>query len=201
MSDSQLILAAVVVVAILIVAALAISMHQRGSQKERSATLRDSFGAEYDRTLADKGDARSAERELTDRQKRVAKLNIRPLTADEGQGFRNEWQAVQLSFVDDPALAARNADALVVRVMDIRGYPTGDFDQRFADLSVDHPAALDHFRSAHEIGLRYAQGQATTEDLRQAVVNEHALLTEFLDEVPAAEPASDATEVPTAVAV
>lgn len=201
MSDSQIIIAAIVVVAILIVAVLAISARQRSSQKQRSATLRNDFGAEYDRTLAEKGDARSAERELTDRQKRVAKLNIRPLTADEGQGFRNEWQAVQMSFVDDPAVAVRNADALVVRVMDVRGYPEGDFDQRFADMSVDHPGALDHYRGAHEIGLRHADGQASTEDLRQAVVHAQALFTELLDQQPAAEAVPVDAEVPTAVAV
>jgi hypothetical protein len=200
MSTEAFVVAAVVVVAILIVAAWSLSMRQRSGQRRRSETLRERFGPEYDRTLAEKGDARSAESELTARQNRVSKLNIRPLAVEEAVEFDNEWQAVQMGFVDDPAVAVRDADALVGKVMDARGYPEGDFEQRFADVSVDHPAALDPYRTAHEIGLRHAQGQATTEDLRQVMVNDHALFTALVDEKPTAE-TTPVAEVPVVAAV
>ena len=89
---------------------------------------------------------------------------------------------MQARFVDDPSTAVRDADALVGRVMEARGYPVGDFEQRSADVSVDHPTVVEHYRAAHDIALRHAQGQASTEDLRQAMVNYHALFTELLEE-------------------
>jgi FtsZ-interacting cell division protein ZipA len=197
MSSAAFIVAAVVIVAILIVAAWWYSTQQRSQKRQRSEQLRERFGPEYERTVAEKGDTRRAENELTARQKRVSQLNIRPLAADESQRFNDEWRAVQMSFVDDPSVAVRDADALVGRVMDARGYPEGDFEQRFADVSVDHPTALEHYRAAHEITLRHAQGQANTEDLRQAMVNDHALFTELLGEPGAVETRPD-TSVPTA---
>jgi hypothetical protein len=187
MSSEALVVAAVVTVAILLVAASAYSRRQRSQGQVRSEKLRERFGTEYERTVAEKGDTRSAESELTARQKRVSQFNIRPLAADEGRGFNDEWQAVQMGFVDDPSVAVRDADALVGRVMDARGYPEGDFEQRFADVSVDHQAALGNYRVAHEIVLRHSLGQASTEDLRQAMVNDHALLAELLDQSAAVE--------------
>ncbi|MGD0018286.1 MAG: hypothetical protein ABSD62_03450 [Candidatus Limnocylindrales bacterium] len=197
MSSEALIVAAVVIVAILIVAAWSLSMRQRTGQRQRSATLRERFGPEYERTVAEQGDTRRAEKELTARQKRVSQLHIRPLAADEGQHFNDEWLVVQAHFVDDPSASVADADALVGRVMDARGYPEGDFEQRFADVSVDHPTALEHYRAAHEIELRQAQGETSTEDLRQAVINYHALFTELIEEPVAIEIVPD-TEVPVA---
>jgi FtsZ-interacting cell division protein ZipA len=176
--DATLIIVAVVIIAILIVAVWWYSMRQR------SAKLQEKFGSEYERTVAAKGDTRKAEAELTDRQKRVSKLEIRPLAADERRRFNDEWQAVQARFVDDPSAAVRDADTLVGRVMEARGYPVGDFEQRAADVSVDHPAVLEHYREAHAIALRHAQGQASTEDLRQAMVHYRALCAELLEEPP-----------------
>jgi FtsZ-interacting cell division protein ZipA len=176
--DATLIIVAVVIIAILIVAVWWYSMRQR------SAKLQEKFGSEYERTVAEKGDTRKAEDELTDRQKRVSKLEIRPLVADERRRFNDEWLAVQARFVDDPSAAVRDADTLVGRVMEARGYPVGDFEQRAADVSVDHPAVLEHYRAAHEIALRHAQGQASTEDLRQAMVHYRALCAELLEEPP-----------------
>jgi len=192
MSTSMLIIGAVVIVAILVVAAWLYSSRQRGQTLQRSGQLRERFGSEYDRTLAEKGDARSAERELTARQKRVASFHIKPLDADEGKRFSGEWLAMKASFVDDPSAAVRDAEALLGQVMDARGYPTGDFEQRSADVSVDHSAALEHYRSAHETSLRDAKGEANTEDLRQAVINDHDLFAELIEE-PVATPV--ATEV------
>ena len=174
--DATLIIVAVVIIAILIVAVWWYSMRQR------SAKLQEKFGSEYERTVAEKGDTRKAEDELTDRQKRVSKLEIRPLAADERRRFNDEWRAVQARFVDDPSAAVRDADTLVGRVMEARGYPVGDFEQRAADVSVDHPSVLEHYRAAHAVALRHAQGQASTEDLRQAMVNYRALFAELLEE-------------------
>ena len=200
MSTAAFIVAAVVIVAILIVAAWLYSTRQRSHTNQRSQQLRDQFGSEYDRTVTEKGDSRSAEKELTARQKRVSQLTIRPIAADEGVRFSDEWRAAQGNFVDDPSAALRDADALVGRVMDARGYPEGDFEQRFADVSVDHPTTLGQYRTAHEIGLRHAEGHASTEDLRQAMVNDHALVTELLVDQPAVETVSG-TAVPAAVPV
>ena len=176
MPDATLIIVAVVIIAILIAAVWWYSMRQR------SAKLQEKFGPEYERTVAEKGDTRKAEDELTDRQKRVSKLEIKPLAADERRRFNDEWRAVQARFVDDPSAAVRDADTLVGRVMEARGYPVGDFEQRAADVSVDHPTVLEHYRAAHAVALRHAQGQASTEDLRQAMVNYRALFAELLEE-------------------
>ena len=174
--DATLIIVAVVIIAILVVAVWWYSMRQR------SAKLQEKFGPEYERTVAEKGDTRKAEDELTDRQKRVSKLEIKPLAADERRRFNDEWRAVQARFVDDPSAAVRDADTLVGRVMEARGYPVGDFEQRAADVSVDHPTVLEHYRAAHAVALRHAQGQASTEDLRQAMVNYRSLFDELLEE-------------------
>jgi hypothetical protein len=195
MSTEALVVAAVAVVVILIVAALLSSTRQQSQKRQRSEQLRERFGPEYERTLAEKGDARQTDKELTARQKRVSQLHIHALAAEEGQHFAEVWQAVQMGFVDDPSIAVRDADALVGRVMDARGYPEGDFEQRFADVSVDHPTTLGQYRAAHEITLRHAQGQASTEDLRQAMLNDHTLFTELLDAPGAVEVVPDA-EVP-----
>jgi FtsZ-interacting cell division protein ZipA len=185
MPDVTLIIVAVVIIAIVIVAVWWYLMRQR------SAKLQERFGPEYQRTVAEKGDTRKAEDDLRDRQKRVSQLEIRPLAVDERQRFSAEWQAVQAGFVDDPSTAVRDADGLVGRVMEARGYPVGDFDQRAADVSVDHPMVLEHYRAAHEIALRHAQGEASTEDLRQAIVNYRALFAELLEEPQAVETPPD----------
>ena len=181
MSIETLVVAAVALVVILIVAAWLSSTRQQSRKRQRSEQLRERFGPEYERTLAEKGDTRRAENELTARQKRVSQLHIHALAAEEGQHFAEEWQAVQMGFVDDPSIAVRDAEDLVGRVMDARGYPEGDFEQRFADVSVDHPTTLGQYRAAHEITLRHADGQASTEDLRQVMLSDHTMFTELLD--------------------
>ena len=185
MPIAAFIVAAVVIVAIVIVGARLHSTQQarqRIASEQRSEQLRQRFGPEYDRIVAEKGDVRSAESKLAARQERVTGFNIKPLTADEGKSFNDQWQVMQATFVDDPSTAVHDADALVAQVMAARGYPESDYEQRSADVSVDHPAILDHYRTAHEIALRDADGQANTEDLRQAVLNSHALFTEMVEE-------------------
>jgi FtsZ-interacting cell division protein ZipA len=191
MFSAALIIGAIVIVAILIVAAWSHSRRMRSDAQARSEKLQEQFGPEYARTVTEKGDTRSAEDELTSRQKRMAQFDIRPLAADEGQRFNDQWQAVQASFVDDPSAAVHDADALVGRVMVARGYPASDYEQRSADVSVDHPAVLAHYRAAHEIELRNAQGQANTEDLRQAVISSHVFFNEMVEEPRAVETQTD----------
>jgi hypothetical protein len=200
MSTEAMIIGAVAIVAILIVASFVYSKRVRTGNRQRSEQLREQFGSEYDRTIVDKGDIRHAESDLAARQKRVSKFDIRPLAADEGQRFSDEWQVVQASFVDDPSIAVRDADALLGRVMEARGYPAGDFEQRYADVSVDHPAALDHYRAAHETTLLDAKGEANTEDLRQAFINDHALFTELVDAPKTVDAVEAADETPVLVA-
>jgi FtsZ-interacting cell division protein ZipA len=181
MPAAALVIAAVVIVAILIVGLWSSARRQRSQGLARSEKLREQFGPEYDRTLAATGDAHRAEDELTARQERVSQFEIRHLGYEEGRRFNDEWQVVQAGFVDDPSTAVRDADALLGRVMAARGYPVSDFEQRSADMSVDHSPAMAHYRAAHETALRDAQGQADTEELRQAVISSHVLFNDLVE--------------------
>lgn len=158
-----------VVVAVLIIVGIGIS------SRRRSGHLKDRFGREYDRTVAAKGDRAKAEADLAEREKRVEKLHIRPLEADERREFLDRWAEVQARFVDDPARAVAFADALLGDVMKARGYPVSDFEQRAGDISVDHPIVVEHYHKSHEIAVRHGRGEASTEDLRQAMIHYRAL--------------------------
>lgn len=150
-------------------------------QKMRTKKLRGRFGPEYERTVEHIGDRRKAEDELEARRKRVAKFNLRPLSLEEQTRFGKEWAATQARFVDDPKGAVADGNRLVKELMQARGYPVGDFDQRAADISVDHPGVVSNYRSAREIAARSEQGKATTEDLRKAVVSYRELFEELLE--------------------
>lgn len=149
-------------------------------RNRRTENLRRRFGPEYERTVQEIG-PRRAESKLREREKRVEKFLIRPLSVSERQHFLAEWRAVQSRFVDDPRGAAEDADALVNKVMQSRGYPMSDFEQRAADISVDHPRVVETYRAAHEIALRQKRGQASTEDLRSALIYYRSLFDELLD--------------------
>jgi hypothetical protein len=151
-------------------------------QRQRSVRLRERFGPEYERTRAEVGDARRTEAVLAAREKRVEKFDIRALTPAETARFNEVWGHVQTLFVDDPKGAIAEADHLVNDVMTARGYPAVDFDQRTADVSVNHPMVVDHYRAARAIAVRNDTGGATTEDLRQAVIHYRALFEELLRE-------------------
>ena len=198
MAAEILIVAVIAIAAILVVAAWASSRRLRNQSRQRSQQLREQFGPEYERTVAEMGSARKAETELTARQQRVSGYDIRHLTSEEGQDFSDAWQVVQASFVDDPSAAVRDADVLVGKVMVARGYPVGDYEQRSADISVDHSQILSHYRAAHDIAERGALGHADTEDLRQAVVSSRVMFTELVEtlmpvEKPATVEAAEAT--------
>lgn len=169
-----------IVMVVIVVAVLAIAFVYL--QKQRSDKLRSRFGPEYDRLIEEEGGRRQAEAALEQRAKRVERLQIRPLSHDEHERFARAWQEEQARFVDNPSEAVLNADRLVGEVMKTRGYPVGDFEQRAADISVDHAPLVRNYRAAHTIALRDEDGQASTEDLRNAMVLYKELFIELLEE-------------------
>ena len=169
MNQSLLIVIAVAVVAVVIVAAILIS------RRRRSEHLKSRFGREYEHALEEKGDRAKGEAELAEREKRVEKLDIRPLDEAERKRFGERWTEVQARFVDDPPRALAFADSLLAEVMKARGYPVSDFDQRAGDISVDHPGVVEHYRAGHDIAMRHEHGKAGTEELRQAMIHYRAL--------------------------
>lgn len=174
--DPKMMAAIVAVIAILAIAAIVIL-----SRKRRSQHLKEHFGPEYDRAVAGRGDPAKAELELIKREKRVQSFSIKPLSPESRARYAEQWNEVQRRFVDDPGAATADADALVNQVMETRGYPVADFDQRAADLSVNYPRVVENYRSARTIAQRHASGQAGTEDLRQAMVYYRSLFSELLD--------------------
>ena len=150
-------------------------------RKRRTQTLREGFGPEYDRTVADAPSKREAEADLQERQRRREELDIKPLSPEAREHYLVAWRETQVRFVDDPAEAIGEADELIQRVMRDRGYPTEDFDQRAADISVDHPDVVNNYRAAHGISVAHTRGNASTEDLRQALVHYRALFDELLE--------------------
>jgi hypothetical protein len=169
-----------VVLVVLLLAALGLAAWAF-TQKRRTEELRDRFGPEYERAVHTTGDTRQAQAELEARQKRVEALNIRTLDPDERQRFADRWQATQAHFVDDPSGAIQDANDLVKDVMEARGYPVSDFEQRAADISVNHADVVTHYRAARAIALANERGEADTENLRQAMVHYRALFEELLE--------------------
>lgn len=170
-----------IVVAILAVLALSGVIALR---RQRSLKLREHFGPEYEHVVNEYGDKRRAEAELAAREERVKKLDIHPLTLEERDRFASAWQVAQARFVDEPSSAVDDADRLVNEVMAARGYPVGDFEQRAADISVDHPDVVTNYRGAR--GLAVANhngdnGKVSTEDLRQAMVHYRVLFEDLLE--------------------
>jgi hypothetical protein len=151
----------------------------------RRRGLQETFGPEYDRTVAEAPTRREAESELLEREKRREQLDVRPLEAAAQERYRKQWHRAQERFVDDPAGAVRDADRLIRDVMRERGYPVQDFEQRAADVSVDHPEVVANYRAAHGISVANERGRASTEDLRTAMVHYRSLFTELLEAQPA----------------
>ncbi len=171
---------AVIIVVVIIVIAVAIVM----AMAARRRRLQQQFGDEYDRTLADKESRRAAESELAERQRRVRKYDIRPLSAEARSRYQGEWQAIQEQFVDSPQTAVAEAYNLVTTVMQDRGYPSADDEQAADDLSVEHAATIGHFRSAQAITKEAAHGSVATEDLRQAFIHYRELFADLLGDAP-----------------
>ncbi|MFI8521877.1 hypothetical protein ACIGEZ_29295 [Streptomyces sp. NPDC085481] len=171
------ILAIVIPVAVVIaLIVLAVALNRRRRQR-----LREQFGPEYDRTVDDAGSRRAAEYDLASREQRHESLDIKPLSSGARERYAREWRGVQEEFVDRPDGAVHDADRLVTALMQERGYPTEDSEQRMRDLSVEHGRTLEHYRAAHEINaLSSTPKQATTEQLRGAMVHYRALFDELL---------------------
>jgi FtsZ-interacting cell division protein ZipA len=174
-----------IVAAIVVVAVLFNALRTR-----RSRSLQDQFGREYDRAVEKAGGRREAERELREREKRHDELELRPLSPDARERYLQQWQAAQGRFVDDPTGAVSEADELVQRVMRDRGYPVDDFEQRAADISVEHPGLVEKYRTADGIARASERGEASTEDLRHSVRHYRALFVELLEVDDDAEDAS-----------
>jgi len=166
-----------IVVAIALVAVLAAV----GYIVQRRRNLRERFGPEYARTVNERDSRVEAEQELRAREKRFAAFDIKPLAPDARQSYAERWNKLQERFVDSPAAAVSEADQLVQSAMAERGYPTESFDQQVSDLSVVHGRTMDHYRRAHDISDRASTDQASTEELRQAMVHYRALFEELLD--------------------
>jgi len=165
----------VVVIALILVAAWMLV------RRRRSHDLQQRFGPEYEHAVNVHGDRTKAEEELLERKRRVEKLHLVPLAPEQATRFADEWRMLQARFVDNPKGVLMDADRLVIELMRQRGYPMGDFDSRAADISVDHPAVVHHYRSARAIALRDERGEADTEALRQAVVHYRALFSELME--------------------
>jgi len=181
LTDPKLI--ALVAAVVVIIAGLAwLYMRKR---RTTTANLKQRFGGEYERVVQVHGSERKAEAKLADREKRVEKFHIRELDPMEHERFSKQWASVQSRFVDSPKGAVTEADDLVSSLMKTRGYPISDFDQRADDISVDHPRVVENFRSAHQIALRVGKDQATTEDLRTAMIHYRSLFEELV-QVPTA---------------
>jgi hypothetical protein len=168
-----------IVAAVLIVLGAVAAIVMNNDKKRRQ--VREDFGPEYHRELARTGgDRAKAQRELEERQKRVSSFDLRELSREDAQRFSDQWRRTQERFVDDPNGATGDADRLVQDVMQARGYPMSDFDQRAADISVDHPDVVENYRKAHRVSQANERGEANTEDLRQAFVHYRALFVDLL---------------------
>lgn len=187
--DQQIVTLALVAVVVLVLAALAWVAMTRRRRQER----RQHFGPEYDRVVQEEGDAGRADRVLAEREKRIKELDIRPLPSTARDDFVVRWRRVQERFVDDPLGAVADADALIGEAMEARGYPVGDFEQRAADVSVEHPRVVESYRTAHEIASR-ERNSVTTEDFRQAMVHYRTLFADLVGESPTEDRAEDRAE-------
>lgn len=177
---------AIIIVAAIVVIVLAVLAWSM-IRKRRSLELRERFGPEYDRAVRDRGDQGRAEAELEARQERVEHLQLRQLSAPERDRFTDAWRMLEEKFIDAPIGAVSGAEGLVSDMMRELGYPAGEFDQRAADLSVKNPEMATHYRSAHAIAAANERGDASTEDLRQAMIHYRVLFDELLT-IPSQEP-------------
>jgi hypothetical protein len=171
----------ILIAAIVVIAAVAIIVVRLNSRK-RTERLKERFGPEYERTVGEAGEQSAAEKELAARERKRDKLDIVPLSPQAREKYADRWRTVQTAFVDNPSSAVGEADRLVILVMRERGYPIDDFDQRAADISVDHPTVVENYRAAHSIALSQQEGgDVGTEEQRQAFVHYRALFDKLLE--------------------
>jgi hypothetical protein len=175
MSNSALVIGVVVAICIVIAIALIV-------KNQRSQRLKNRFGPEYNRAVEETGNKTRAEAKLEKLAKRVQSFKINELQPTARADFVSTWQKIQGRFVDDPKSALAEADKLIQEIMMARGYPVTDFEQRAADLSVDHPLIVEHYRAGHDISVRHSQGRESTEDMRQAMIHYRTLFGELAGE-------------------
>jgi hypothetical protein len=173
MSPLEIILIAIVVIGVIVGVWFAI-------KAKRTKELRSRFGPEYHRAVRSQGDAGTAEKVLHQREQRVSRLKIVPLDEGQRSRFADKWEREQAHFVDQPREAVEAADRLVAEVMRSRGYPVSDFEQRVADVSVDHPVVVENYRIAHDIAVRDSREPVSTEELRNAMLHYRALFADLL---------------------
>jgi len=176
----------VILVAAAIIAAVLFYMRRRHSRM-----LQNRFGPEYDRAVKKTGDRWRAEAKLEEREKRVTRLDIRSLSPEDRARFATAWEGIQKRFVDAPGKSVAEADRLVRDVMVARGYPMTEFERRAEDISVHYPHLTANYRAARAVAERSARNEASTEDLRKAVVYYRELFEELLEPegvVPGAAP-------------
>ncbi len=174
-TNTQLISALVVLIFLVVIAVVGF-VHRRAT---RTKAFRNRFGSEYDRAVMEHGSSRKAEAKLADRETRVDALKIRELGATERERFIAEWQTVQSRFLDHPAAAVTEADDLIAALLEARGYPKDTFEQRAADVSVTYPRVMDDYRVAHAIAVRPHPAEASTEELRTAMIQYRAIFDEL----------------------
>jgi hypothetical protein len=165
----------VIVVAAVVIAALLLS------SRRKTARMKQHYGREYERLVSEAGGQKAAEKELSARERKRDELEIVPLTPAALSDFTTRWSQVQTGFVDNPTTAVGVADRLITEVMRERGYPVDDFDQRAADISVDHPQIVENYRTAHRIHLAQQDGDVSTEQQREAFVHYRALFDKLLE--------------------
>jgi len=175
MSDTYIYIAVVVILVI-----MGIILAPMFSKRKRSQNFQDKFGDEYGRTVESAGGEKQAQEEFNNRQKHVDTLKIRPLSGEERERYLVTWADVQSKFVDEPGEATVEANHLVTEVMELRDYPVSDFDQRAADISINYPKLVSDYRAAREIRIKHEQQQATTEELRHALIYYRSLFGELL---------------------
>ena len=170
----------VIVAAVVIVVAMAVIVARSVNRRKRSERLKNHFGPEYERAVGEAGDQRAGEKELVARERKRQKLDIVALAPEAHAKYAEHWRTVQTAFVDNPSKAVGDADRLVTQVMRERGYPIDDFDQRAADISVDHPNVVEHYRAGHTLHMAQEQGDIGTEAQREAFVHYRALFEKLL---------------------
>jgi hypothetical protein len=175
MTQTQIAVLIIAVTVVVVVVALIVL-------RQRSARLRARFGSEYDRVVAEKGNRFKAEAQLESVEKRVKSYSLQPLSAADRDRFQQAWRRIQATFVDDPARALSEADQLIGTVMLACGYPPSDFENRAVEISVDHATVIENYRAGHDIAVLHSQRQATTEDLRKAMLHYRALFDELVGE-------------------
>ncbi|WP_329376582.1 hypothetical protein OG625_03470 [Streptomyces sp. NBC_01351] len=174
MSTTTLLAVLIPVAVVVILACIAAWMFRRRRR------LQERFGPEYDRTVDHMGSRHAAHAELRDREVQHDNLDIKELPADARHRYTEAWTTVQQRFVDRPEGAVGQADELITRLMQDRGYPTDGYEEQLRELSVEHGQTLEHYRAAHEVNSRSTKGQATTEELRGAMVHYRALFDELV---------------------